>query len=375
MRIIITGGHFSPAYSIIQRIKKDNDILVIGRKHAFEGDKNETYEYRLCVDEKIPFKNLNAGRLQRKFTRYTIRAALKSPQGIISALSILTKFKPDVVLTFGGYIGLAVSLAAFILRIPVVLHEQTQRAGLSSRIIGRFASIVLISFNTSRDYFNNKNIVLTGNPIREKLFQKGEIPELSSDLPIIYITGGSTGANALNQTFFEIIPELVKEFKIIHQTGNNSQYSGDRKAEEIKEKLPKIFYDNYIPRPFFSPDEVAFLFQNAALVVSRSGINTVLELMALGTPALLVPLPAGQLNEQKDNAVLFEKVGLGKYLEQKDLTPERLKVTLHAMIKERDTYTKNAPAALKFIYPDAAENIVEILSKYGRGEKGKKGNT
>jgi UDP-N-acetylglucosamine--N-acetylmuramyl-(pentapeptide) pyrophosphoryl-undecaprenol N-acetylglucosamine transferase len=375
MRIIITGGHFSPAYAVIQKIEKDNNILVIGRKHAFEGDKNETYEYRLCIDKGIPFKDLNAGRLQRKFTRYTLFSAAKFPGGIVGALKILHAFKPDVVVTFGGYIGLAVALAASVLRIPVILHEQTLRAGLSSKIIGKFASAVLISFESSRKYFKNEKVILTGNPIREEFFKRTDIKDFKSSLPLIYVTGGSTGAHAINEVFFELIPQLVKEYTIVHQTGKNTQFEDSKKAYELKTELPRDVQKNYIPRPFFLPEEVSFLFQNAALVVSRSGINTVTELMALGTPGLLIPLPFGQLNEQKENAQLFEKTGGGKYLEQNEMTPERLLATLHAMINEGKGYKKNAGFVNEYIHIDAADKISKIIYRYGGGENHEEGST
>lgn len=368
MKIVVTGGHFSPAYAVIKKLRKENDILVIGRRYAFEGDQNETYEYKICQKEGIAFEAIVAGRLQRKFTKYTIRSAGKFPLGVYDALKKLRAFKPDVVVTFGGYIGLPVAIAASILRIPVVLHEQTQKAGLSSRLISKFASVVLVSFVTSRKYFRGKNTILTGNPIREEILVERDVKKFHSDFPLIYITGGSTGAHALNMFVAGIIPELVEKFKVIHQSGSQADNDYDALVE-LKNKLPVEKQQNYSVERFFSPQEVSYLLKKAVLVVSRSGVNIITELMALGTIGLLIPLPYGQQNEQKENARLFASTGLGEYILQENLTGEMLLEKMRVMIKEQKRYKHNAKNALQYVRLDATEKIIEQIYIYGRREK------
>lgn len=367
MKIVITGGHFSPAYAVIQKLKKTDDVLVIGRKYAFEGDKNETYEFKICEKNNIPFKILNAGRLQRKLTKHTIPSMLKFPGGVISALSILNKFKPDVVVTFGGYIGLPVATAAKILKIPVVLHEQVQRAGLSSKLISKYAHVVCISFNSSRAYFKNKNIILTGNPIRPELFQtQDNMPQFKTSLPLIYITGGSTGSHAINEAIANILPELLTRFFVVHQTGNSAEFNDFDRLRKIQESLSDVIKKNYIVSHFFAPEEVSFLLQNANLTISRAGINTVMELMATGAVSLLIPLPYGQLGEQKDNALLLKKTGLAEYIDQDNLSSEGLLLLINDMIKEQKRYKDNQNNVQEYIHKDAAEKIIEQIYLYGK---------
>src|SRR5436305_1641956 len=132
MKLLIVaggGGHFAPALAVIEKLPKEIEILVVGRKYVFEGDRTLSLEYQTATKLRIPFKTLTTGRLQRKFTRYTFNSLLKIPIGLSQATNILTKFKPDAVLSFGGYISVPVTLAASILRIPLVLHEQTLEAG------------------------------------------------------------------------------------------------------------------------------------------------------------------------------------------------------------------------------------------------------
>lgn len=374
MKIVFTGGHFSPAYAVIKKAQKENEVFVIGRKYAFEGDRNETYEYKICKKENIPFSAIKAGRLQRKFTRHSLLAFGRFPVGVYAALKILKKEKPDVAVTFGGYIGLSVSIAASLLHIPIILHEQTQKAGLSAKLISRFASVVLISFESSKSYFNAKKTVLTGNPLREELFEKVDMPVFHTQLPIIYITGGSTGAHAINSLFSEIIPELVTDFFVVHQAG--SQESNDlEKLYAIKEKLPPKFKNNYIVEKFYTPLEVSYLLKNSSLVVSRSGINIVLELMALGAVALLIPLPYGQQNEQRENAKLYASTGLGEYVEQDDITPSRLLTKMRVMIKEQKNYRSNADSAAKYVHKDAVDKIIQQIYQYGRREERRNTNS
>lgn len=365
MKILITGGHFTPAYSIIQKLT-DDQLLVVGRKYAFEGSESETHEYHLCKEQGIPFQTLDTGRLQRKFTHRTIPSVLRFPKGVFKAFQIVKKFKPDVVVTFGGYIALPVALAARILNIPIVLHEQTQKAGISAKIIGKFATVICISFESSRAYFPNKKIVYTGNPIREEFFLKATSGPYDGKKPFIYITGGSTGSHIINQTVGRILPELVKDFTVIHQCGNNKDTNDFELLTSLKESMNNEYQKKYIVKSFFTVDEVAYLFQHALLVVSRSGMNTVTELIASGAPALLIPFPYGQMNEQKENALLFQKIGLGEIIDQTDLTPQLLLSTIHAMIKDEKKYRGHASEAQKYIKKDATEAIVQMIYTYGR---------
>lgn len=367
MKILITGGHFSPAYSVIQKLKNDN-ILVAGRKYAFEGDKNETLEYRVCKELKIPFVEIDTARLQRKITKKTIPSILRFPNGLFFSFKILREFKPDVVVTFGGYVGLPIALVASILKIPIILHEQTQKAGLASRIISKFATIILISFPSSEKYFKNKNIVLTGNPIRSQFFESQDKVELNIEKPFIYIAGGSTGSHAINELVMQIIPELLGRISVIHQSGNSIEFLDYEKLEKMRMRLPDKDKEKYLVRQFFSEKEVSYIFQNAKFVISRAGINTVLELIATGTRAILIPLTSGQKNEQKENAELFTSMGLGKYEDQNNLNRYKLLVSIHDMINNIEKY-KLINSIDQFIFKDASEKIVSIIHSYGRKEK------
>lgn len=363
MRIVITGGHFSPAYSVIHKLKDNNKLLVIGRKNAFDNDSAVTFEYKTCQNLGIPFEVLTTGRLRRNFGIDGVSSLAKFPFGVYQSLKILKKFSPGVVITFGGYIGLPVAIAASILKIPVVLHEQTQKAGLSSRLISQFAAVVLISFPSSEKYFKNRNIVLTGNPLRPEFFEKTDYFLLKK--PSIYITGGSTGSHIINNAVEKILPVLLSKYQVFHQTGNAQ---GSKDFETLK----KFENESYCPSEFFAPDKVFELLRKVDLVISRSGINTVCEIIASKAVSLLVPIKVGQVNEQLDNAIFVKELGIGDLLDQDDITPEVLLKKIDDMINNKAFYKKNFEKAQKYITLDAAEKIVKEIYKYGKGKRSDK---
>lgn len=319
MKVVITGSHFSPAYAVIR--KSNWKVVVIGRKYALSNTETVSYEYKLCKDKKIPFEVLDVPRFLRVSPLKSLLSSSSFLKSIKKARKILKEVRPDVVLSFGGYTALPVAIAAFTLKIPLAIHEQTLGAGLSNRLSAFFADRVFISFNSSRRFFPKKKTYLTGNPIREEIMNARNLPfVVRTDRKIIYVTGGSTGSMAVNDLLGKIIPSLSDYF-IIHQYGVSSE---------------NTFHalDNYFGKPFFSPQEVAWIMNNASLIISRSGINTVSEILYLGTPSIFIPLPYGQKNEQLKNARYAQKHGRVQYFIQEKVTSNQLLKAVRDMIKK-----------------------------------------
>jgi UDP-N-acetylglucosamine--N-acetylmuramyl-(pentapeptide) pyrophosphoryl-undecaprenol N-acetylglucosamine transferase len=132
MKLLIVaggGGHFAPSLAVIEKLPKDVEVLLVGRKYALEGDSALSFEYQTAKKLKLQFVSITAGRFQRKFTRHTIGSLLKSPIGLIGAIRAIREYKPDVVLSFGGYVSVPVVIAAAFQKIPIVVHEQVLGAG------------------------------------------------------------------------------------------------------------------------------------------------------------------------------------------------------------------------------------------------------
>src|SRR6185437_3796515 len=144
---------------------------LVGREYAFEGDSALSLEYQTAKRLGLAFEPLTTGRIQRKFTKHTFGSLAKIPVGLTQAKKIITRFQPDIVLSFGGYVSVPVVLAAAANRVPIVIHEQTLQAGLANKIASRFAAKICISWEESAKYFPKNKIVLTGNPLRKEFLQ------------------------------------------------------------------------------------------------------------------------------------------------------------------------------------------------------------
>lgn len=363
MKIIITGGHLSPLLSVLDELPKETKVLVLGRKKFLEGDKAISLEYQTLKDRNIPFVPIISGRLQRKLTTYTFFSLFKFPIGFFQSLFILKEFRPDIVLSFGGYISLPVVISSFLLRIPVVIHEQTMGAGLANKIASKFAKKICISWESSAKFFPKSKTVLTGNPIRKfKIhpFDKLRARISNEKIPLIYITGGSSGSHAINILAETILEELLSRYKIIHQTGDAREFGDFERLKNLKEKLSEKLRSRYYLTKFVDPEDAGRVLKDSDLVISRSGMNTVTELIYFTKPSLLIPLPYSQGNEQVENARLLKDIGISEIAFQKDLTSQKLLDIINQMIKDIKNYKHESKELIK---ENAAKKIIEICLK------------
>lgn len=360
MKVAITGGHLTPAVAVIELLQKNkNKIVFFGRKHAFDGDTSLSFEYQTIKRLSVPFHEIETGKVKRHFTVDAIKSLTKMPKGLRNTFKLLKEEKPDILLTFGGYLSIPVALCARMQGIPIVIHEQTQNSGIANRFVAKFASKICISFESSKRYFPKRKTVVTGNPLRPEIFLSGKRFLTPSGKKIIYITGGSTGAHKINMLVKDSLKELLKDFAVIHQTGDTTLTNDYTSLQDLRKSLSEDEKDSYILKKFVEADELAWIYKNASVVVARSGINTTLELIATKSVALLIPLKVGQKDEQLENAKYYEKTGLGIYHEQDALTPDKFVSDVNMLAKEsfdrkRDAKTQN--------YPDnPAQHIVNVL--------------
>ena len=360
MRIAIIGGHLSPALSVIDALPKDNDVIFIGRKQVLEGDKAISLEEKVITEKGIPFYPITTGRLQRRITRHTLFSLLKLPVGVQQALSLLKKTSPDIVLSFGSYVSLPVVFASFLRSIPIVIHEQTLEAGLANRIAARFATKICISWESSRRFFPAEKTVLTGNPIRKFQISNYKYPMSNGRKKLIYVTGGSLGSHAINLLIDGCIERLLDEHLIYHQTGDAREFNDFERLENRKKQLSELKQSRYTLTKFVSADDIGVLLKQADLVVGRSGINTVSELLYFEKSAILIPLPFSQRKEQKKNALFLERIGLAKVVEQDGLTSEILYSQIEERLRHKLTPTKEV-GVLSNLLQKAAENVVKVI--------------
>ncbi len=319
-----TGGHVQPALAVLQALSKQVNVqsLWVGSRTGIERD--------VAAENHISFTSIQTGKLRRYFSLQTPVDAARIPIGAVQALLALKRFRPDVVFSTGGFVSVPTIVAARLLGIPSITHEQTATVGLATRINARFADLVALSFEKSRAQLTRTRgrITVTGNPVRQSLFlgsseRARETFALPADLPLIYITGGVLGAHAINQTVLEALPRLLQSASIIHQCGPEAGNGDLSRLTAARDELDADPRQRYVIRERIGT-ELADVYAAAALVVGRAGAGTVAELAALGKPAILIPLPGTGGDEQTINARVLADAGAAILLPQERLAPDRL---------------------------------------------------
>lgn len=346
MKVLITGAHFTPAVATIEELKKNYqcEVVYVGRKTTFEGDETPSVESQVLPKLGVKFISLITGRLQREFTIFTIPSLLKIPIGFLQAPFILLKEKPDVVLSFGGYVAVPVVIWAWLFSIPIIIHEQAIVSGLANKISSNFADKIAVSFPENHS-FNREKIVLTGNPLRREIIEAQNVSRLAGT-PRVLIAGGNQGSHVINMAVWDSLPELTKIAKVIHQTGDSK--FNDFERLNIKQN------ENYRVEKFIS-NGWGQLLQECDIIVSRAGVNTLSELAILGKPVLVIPI-AGHA-EQNVNARYFEKLGLAKILPQSKLSGDSLFWNIKEMLKNLNKLKIKTERFKKSINKDGAKKL------------------
>jgi len=363
-KIVISGGHLTPALGVIEELQKRGDwqIFYFGRPYSTEGDKTPSLESKIIQEKGIKFIPINFGRIQHKFTRYTLSAFLRIPWGFLLSFYHLLHLKPDLVLSFGSYVGFTVSFSAWLSAVPVVIHEQTTVFGLANKITSFWAKKIFVSWpEASKDLPKGKTI-LTGNPLRQDIFrfhQKiWDSFKLDKNLPLILVTGGNQGSHRLNQTVEGILEKILAKYNLCHLTGRLQIFNDFSRLSKKKKELLTELKRRYLLKEYLF-EEWGTVLKKADLVISRAGINTISELLALGKPQLLIPIPWLPHDEQTKNAQMVKKMGLGEILPQDDLSSETLFKKIEMMMGKIKSYQQKP----KLVNRQAAKKIVDALEK------------
>lgn len=367
MKVVITGGHTTPALALIEKLQEKIprvEIIFLGRKQTTEEDKSPSFEYQVVSKRKgVQFFNIISGRLRRFFSWYSVVSLFKIPIGTVQSLFILLKEKPQVILSFGGYLAVPVVLSGWILRIPIVTHEQTFSAGLANKIIALLANRICVSTSSSLTHYQAQKTVVTGNPLRSEIWQvnkKSKFFQLKSfGLPIIFVTGGSLGALFINQLIARNLEKLLSSYVLVHQCGNVLRLGGYQWLDNIRQSLPLKLRERYFLVPHIFSTDIGTVYNVCDLVVGRAGANTVWELYALNKRAVFIPLPFGQKQEQEKNANFLKTQGLASVLPQESITDEEFLRQISLALKRENTVVK----AKNFVKDQAGEKILqEVLN-------------
>ena len=369
MRILLTGGgtmgHLTPMVAVIESIRKIADEYFNEPVEFMLISSDNEFIDAVIKETQIPYKIIITGKLRRYGSIQNFIDIFRIPIGFIQSLYYVFFYMPDVIFSKGGSVSLPVVLAGWIFRIPIVIHESDAVAGLSNRIMSRFAKKIGVSFEEAEKYFNPKKIVFTGNPIRG-LITRGDIEKarkifsLGEDKPVILIMGGSQGSRNINNLILKILPDLLKKYQIVHQCGINNY-------EEIKKKIEKVNIpnlNNYHLFPFFE-ESIADAYAVADLIVSRAGANTIAEIMAVGKPSILIPLASAASDHQTKNAFIIAKTGAAVLLSENNLTSRLLLNDINNLFNNHLKIMEMTRAARQQSHPEAARKIAEEIIKLG----------
>jgi len=321
--VLLTGGHArSTAYALICEIRKQKkkwNLYFVGSKKAIEGTNIPTLEMETFPKLGVKFLPIFTGRVQRKFTFWTIPSLIKIPFGFIHAFLILRKIKPDVIVSFGGYSAFPIVVMGWFFRVPILIHEQTAAVGRANKYSSFFATKIAISRESSKKYFSKEKVVLTGNPVSQGA-QDIKPKSSKGKPPTIFITGGQTGSVIINSTIEEILEKLLQDYKVVHQVGSFQI----EKFMTIRKNLPAKLRLRYEVHSTISQTKWPTYLKKADIIISRSGANIVSEILVTKRPSILIPLQLAYLNEQKKNADYAKSFGIAKVIKQEDLTPKTL---------------------------------------------------
>ena len=327
-RIILTGGgtagHVTPNIALLPRLKYlGYDFQYIGSYTGIEKELIEPFG--------IPYHGISSGKLRRYFSVQNFTDPFRVLKGFREAHKLIRQLKPDVIFSKGGFVSVPVVLAGKRCKVPVIIHESDMTPGLANKIAIPSAAKVCCNFPETLKSLPEGKAVLTGSPIRQELLSGNKIAAMdmchfTSDKPVILVIGGSLGAVAVNNAVREALPELLKDFQIIHLCGKG-------KMDESLKDVEGYCQFEYIK------NELRNLFALADIVISRAGANAICELLALHKPNLLIPLSANaSRGDQILNARSFERQGFSLVLEEEQLTKETLLAAVKNLYENRTTF-------------------------------------
>ncbi len=358
-----TGGHFYPIIAVVQKVNQIiNNENIIGAKLYYFSD--SPYDKEMLVENELLFEEINAGKMRTYFSLKNFTDIFKIFFGIINALFKMFSIYPDVVFGKGGYASFPTIFAARILHIPVVIHESDSAPGRVNKWAGHFAKKIAISFLESANYFPKNKIAWTGQPIISEIEQKAEQKKaldyfkLESNLPTIFVLGGSQGSELINNTILDALPRLVENYQIIHQVGVNNFKIVTNRAEVVLNNNPHKL--RYLSMSFLNPLAMRMAAGAANIIVSRAG-STIFQIASWGIPSIIIPFTESNADHAKKNAFNYARAGACSVVEEMNMTANILSSEIERITTDNQTWQQMAQNAKAFYKPGAAEKIARTL--------------
>ncbi len=346
-----TGGHVFPGIALAEEMvtrHPGNDVVFVGTSRGLEA--------AVVPQAGFPIELIRIQGLKGKPLWSFFEGLLLLPRALAQSISILRRWRPDVVVGVGGYASGPVLLGAWLLRIPTAVQEQNAIAGITNRILGLFVRAAFTAFPEAARYFGRRKVHQLGNPIRRALLDNYMRPTARHDRLRVLVFGGSQGAHALNMRVIEALPHLADLRDQIHVT----HQTGARDREYVEKGYRAVRFEPDV-RDFIT--DMSQAYAEADLVVCRAGATTLAELTVCKKPSILVPFPAAADNHQVLNARSLADAGAAVMIEERELTGEVLAREIRSVLQSPERRERMARAAGRLGRPQAAQEIADVCTE------------
>jgi UDP-N-acetylglucosamine--N-acetylmuramyl-(pentapeptide) pyrophosphoryl-undecaprenol N-acetylglucosamine transferase len=366
MRIVLvgggTGGHFYPLMAVVEALQNqsNSEQIVVPELYYIGPD---PYDQTALTAHNITYVYCPAGKLRRYRSGANIADFFKMCIGVVVAIWKLFWIYPDVIMSKGGYTSVPVILAGTILRIPSVIHESDAKPGRANLLAARFARYIAISYPDAAAYFPKEKIALTGIPLPSATLARLALPTVTRERPLVFVTGGSMGAKRLNDFVLSSLPELLKQYDVIHQTGKANYEEVVRTARALLGEGEAL--SHYKVVDYLNKTDEAFNYQTSSIVIARAGSTTIANIALFEKPAILVPIPEEISQDQRTNAYAYARFGAATVIEEANMTPHVLTAEIDRVLHDPAIQSRMKDGAKHFVFPDASSTIAKALLQIG----------
>ncbi|MFC7442453.1 undecaprenyldiphospho-muramoylpentapeptide beta-N-acetylglucosaminyltransferase [Laceyella putida] len=327
-KIIFTGGgtagHVTVNLALIPKFAQDGwEIKYIGSENGIE-------KQLVARLDHVPYAGIATGKLRRYFDWNNFKDPFRVIKGIFQAYSLIKREKPNILFSKGGFVSVPVVLAAWLNRVPVIIHESDITPGLANKIAMPFATRICTTFPETTKGLDKKKAVYVGAIIRDELKRGNRERGLAfcgfqADKPVLLIMGGSLGSQKINQVVRQNLDSLMRYFQIVHLCGKG----------QVDETLDQPGYKQFE----YINEELADVMAMADMVISRAGSNSIFEFLYLKKPMLLIPLSrAASRGDQILNAESFRKMGYCEVLQEEEISTKTFLQKVADVFNNRDRY-------------------------------------
>ncbi|MFA6537472.1 MAG: UDP-N-acetylglucosamine--N-acetylmuramyl-(pentapeptide) pyrophosphoryl-undecaprenol N-acetylglucosamine transferase [Patescibacteria group bacterium] len=363
MKIFLVGGgtmgSVNPLLAVCQEIKERENKKQSSAKTEFFwlGTKNGP-EKEILVAQGYHYYPIQSGKLRRYFSLNNFVDPFRIFIGFLQSLFLLKKYRPDLILSAGSFVAFPVAMASKISGTKMILHQMDLRPGLTNRLCAPLATKITVAFAETQKYFSKKKSLLLATPVRRLKFAdnldlaKKQLG-LFSSWPTVLVIGGSLGAEKINELIFQNAPDLLEFCQILHVVGKGNQVVWKNK-KDFPEKAERYFAWDYLS------DNLGFAYQASDLLICRAGLATISEIIALRLPAMVIPIPN---NQQEENAHFLAKKGLAVVFDQTKIKNEEFVQAVKKMLFQRNISDNIKENLKKIAAIDPTGEYVDFLQK------------